>query len=478
MWDYLQGKQVALKRNRVDLYHFGYMIRSKSARKLGTTTAQQIKDITDEIRAFLVKEHRDILSESFMNKEKKAAVEQIIKSFLLSNQVVISEVPSEQLLNMVCDDIVGFGIIQPLIDDKDVTDIYINGVKEIIYEKIGEGECEYKYRYEAEEDVKALAYKMVNSTSESLNTAKPSVDCVFPYIRINIALDEIAGLGTTISIRKNADHLRASEERMLSTNQASKEMLDFLAAAVKAKMNILVAGATGTGKSEFMKFLASHIPNRKKKERTLVVEDNPELYLHRIFPEHHFVPMQCRASEVEENAIDFDRLLTNALRQGPKRLIVGESRGKEALKMINFFQTGHPGFTSVHARSAIEAVRRLMLMCLQSGANIDAQYLYELISQTFDVIVFLEKKDDGNRYITEMIELLDYQGDIQFNELSRFIPTYEEQGEINESIGEIHGQHIITGKMSAKMERKFRSATSVNPALYAPFLSQQEVQYA
>lgn len=129
------GKQVALKRNRVDLYHFGYMIRSKSARKLGTTTAQQIKDITDEIRAFLVKDHRDILSESFMNKEKRAAVEQIIKSFLLSNQVVISDVPSEQLLNMVCDDIVGFGIIEPLKEDQDVTDIYINGTKEIIYEK-------------------------------------------------------------------------------------------------------------------------------------------------------------------------------------------------------------------------------------------------------------------------------------------------------------------------------------------------------
>ncbi|PKF98423.1 Type II secretion system protein [Bacillus cereus] len=474
MWGYLQGKQVTLKRNRVDLYHFGYMIRSKSARKLGTTTAQQIKDITDEIRAFLVKEHRDILSESFMNKEKKAAVEQIIKSFLLSNQIVISEVPSEQLLNMVCDDIVGFGIIQPLIDDKDVTDIYINGVKEIIYEKIGEGECKYKYRYAAEEDVKALAYKMVNSTSESLNTAKPSVDCVFPYIRINIALDEIAGLGTTITIRKNADHLRASEERMLSTNQASKEMLDFLAAAVKAKMNILIAGATGTGKTEFMKYLASHIP---KNERTLVVEDNPELYLHRIFPEHHFVPMQCRASEVEENAIDFDRLLTNALRQGLKRLLVGESRGGEALKMINFFQTGHSGSTSVHARSAKEAVRRLMLMCLQSGANIGAQYLYELISQTFDVIVFFEKKDDGNRYITEMIELLDYQGDIQFNQLSQFIPTYEEHDEMNERVGKIHGQHKITARMSAEMERKFRSS-SVNPALYAPFLSQQEVQYA
>ncbi len=106
-----------------------------------------------------------------------------------------------------------------------------------------------------------------------------------------------------------------------------------------------------------------------------------------------------------------------------------------------------------------------------------AQYLYELISQTFDVIVFFEKKDDGNRYITEMIELLDYQGDIQFNQLSQFIPTYEEHDEMNERVGKIHGQHKITARMSAEMERKFRSS-SVKPALYAPFLSQQEVQYA
>ncbi len=92
--------------------------------------------------------------------------------------------------------------------------------------------------------------------------------------------------------------------------------------------------------------------------------------------------------------------------------------------MINFFQTGHPGFSPLSMQEVRkEAVRRLMLMCLQSGANIDAQYLYELISQTFDVIVFLEKKDDGNRYITEMIELLDYQDDIQFNQLSQFIPS-------------------------------------------------------
>ncbi|MDR4341824.1 sigma 54-interacting transcriptional regulator, partial [Bacillus thuringiensis] len=91
-------------------------------------------------------------------------------------------------------------------------------------------------------------------------------------------LDELGGLGTTITIRKNADHLRESEERMLTTNQASKEMQNFLAATVKDKMNMLLAGATGTGKSEFTKYLASHIPKGKKKERTLVVEDNPELY--------------------------------------------------------------------------------------------------------------------------------------------------------------------------------------------------------
>lgn len=114
-----------------------------------------------------------------MNKEKRAPVETIIKNFLLSYQVVITDVPSDQLLNMVCDDILGSGIIEPLQEDKDVTNIYINGTKEIIYEKIGEGECAFPYRFETEEEVKALTYKMVNSTSESLNTAKAYVEEAF-----------------------------------------------------------------------------------------------------------------------------------------------------------------------------------------------------------------------------------------------------------------------------------------------------------
>ncbi|MED3610316.1 ATPase, T2SS/T4P/T4SS family, partial [Bacillus thuringiensis] len=213
-----------------------------------------------------------------------------------------------------------------------------------------------------------------------------------------------------------------------------------------------------------------------KNERTLVVEDHPELYLHRVFPDHHFVPMQCRHSEVEENAIDFDRILTNALRQGLKRLIVGESRGKEALQMLNFFQTGHSGFTSVHTRSAIEGVKRLMLMCLQSGANIDAKYLYELISSTFDVIVFLEKKDDGNRYITEMIELRDYyDGEVHFNRLTQFIPDEIEVDETTGKITKIHGEHVMKGEISDEMERKFRS-TTVDSSLYEAFLAHKEVK--
>lgn len=125
---------------------------------------------------FEIEKNRCIFSESFMNKEKRAPVETIIKNFLLSYQVVITDVPSDQLLNMVCDDILGSGIIEPLQEDKDVTDIYINGTKEIIYEKIGEGECAFPYRFETEEEVKALTYKMVNSTSESLNTAKAYVE--------------------------------------------------------------------------------------------------------------------------------------------------------------------------------------------------------------------------------------------------------------------------------------------------------------
>ncbi|PEB54627.1 Type II secretion system protein [Bacillus sp. AFS098217] len=474
MWSYIEAKQTLIKRNRVDLYHFGYMLLSKSVRRLGETTTKLIKNYTTEIRAYLVKDHRAMLSESFMNKDKRAAVETVIKSYLLNNQLVVPDVPANELLDIICDDIVGFGIIQSLIDDEGVTDIYINGTKEIKYEKMGEGANTFAVRFETEEEVKSLAYKIVNSTSESLNTAKPYVDCVFPYIRFNIALDEIAGLGTTITIRKNANHLRASEERMLSTNQATKEMLDLLGAAVKAKMNILIAGSVGTGKTEFIKYLASHIP---KDDRTLVVEDNPELYLHRVFPEHHFVPMECRSSEVEENAIGYDRLLTNALRQGMKRLIVGESRGKEALQTVNLFQTGHPGSTSIHARSAREAFKRLMLMCLQSGARMDAEEIYDLLAQTFDLVIFLEKKEDSERYITQMVEVGDYiDGQIQFNQLSQFYKTHEERNEVGKIV-KIHGKHVTESKMSEAMAKVFKEST-VDLALYQHYLPEEDIKHA
>lgn len=474
MWDYIGARQTLIKRNRVDLYHFGYMLLSKSARHLGETTTHLIKNYTTELRGYLVKEHRALLSESFMNKAKRTAVETVIKNYLLNNQIVVPDVPSYQLLNIICNDIVGFGIIQSLIDDEDVTDIYINGTKEIRYEKIGEGECVFDYRFDSEEEIKSVAYKIVNSTSESLNTAKPYVDCVFPYIRFNIALDEIAGLGTTITIRKNANHLRASEERMLSTNQATKEMLDFISAAVKAKMNILVAGAVGTGKTEFIKYAASHIPEN---ERTLVVEDHPELYLQRVFPDHHFVPMQCRSSEVEANAVDFDRLLTNALRQGMKRLIVGESRGKEALQMVNFFQTGHPGSTSIHCRSAEESFKRLMLMCLQSGTRMDANEIYDLLAQTFDLVIFLEKKEDYERYVTQMVEVGDYiDGKIQFNHLSQFHKTHEERNADGKLV-KIHGKHVTESKVSKAMVKKFKEST-VDEVLYRHYLPEEDIKHA
>lgn len=470
--NYFKSLDKKKKCNRIDLYQYGYQIRLKSAKKLGKSKSGHIKDITDKLREELVHKHKETLSASFMNKEKREVLRQIIKEYLLNNEVVVAGIPAEKLLDIVCDNIIGFGVIQPLIDDESVTDIYINGNKDVVFEKIGKGEITFPYRFETEDDVKALAYKLVNSSKQTLNTGKPYVDCVFPYIRINIALDEIAGVGTTITIRKNAPYLRASEERMLSTNQASKPMLNFLEAAVKGKLNILIAGATGTGKTEFIKYLSSKIPTG---ERTLVVEDNPELYLHEIFPNKHFIPMNCRPSDFDENIIDLDVLLKNGLRQSIKRLIVGESRGKEALQMLNFFETGHAGFTSIHSRSARKAIKRLMLMCQQSGADINAEALYQLIAEAFDLIVFFEKKEDNNRYITELIEVMGYEkGDINFNSLFRFKKTAEEVNDEGKIV-KIVGEHVIESSISAELNEKLQQST-VDVKLYENLIDSREVK--
>jgi pilus assembly protein CpaF len=438
------------KKNKVDLGHVSYQKRAEQTKTYGAVKSIP-PSIIEEIRGYLINEHQKVLQESFMNNEKRGLLAAIITRYITKNNIVVPGFTAEQLQTQILDAVAGMGIIQPLIDDVDVTDIMINGKDEIIIKKVGRPKpIKMDLRFPSEEALNEIAMKIVNASGTTLTSAKPYVDCRFPSMRINIANGLISGLGTVISIRKFAPVLRINDESMLRTGQANQEMLHALEAIVRGRLNVLIVGPTGSGKTELMKYMVGYIPDD---DRTLVLEDTAETFLKELYPNKHIVPMECRFTDDEETTIDFQILLKNALRQNPDRIIVGESRGPEALLMLEILNTGHPGFCTIHANNARDAVDRLIMMCLRSGVKLDREIIGKWVTKVFDIVIFQRQMDDGVRRIVEMIELKDFVNDnVIYNPLFTFEEEYVEVE--NGIVTRIDGKHVRKGFLSMDTARR------------------------
>lgn len=430
----LQEYEAILYKNHVDLYEFNYHARMKNVRRLGVNTQNLIAKTVDDVRAYLINdpEKRQLLHFSFMDKAKRKSLENEVKQYLQANKTVIPDIKAEQLLEYIMYDLTGFGMIQPLIDREDITDIFINGRKEIRYKDVDGNDYIYHSKFETEEELLALAYKITNTAGETFSTAKPWAECTFPFIRISISKSDISNLGTSITIRKAAPYLRATEERLIETGQATKEMLNLIRAAVEANCTMLICGPTGCGKTEFMKYMAQFIPDN---ERTFVAEDDSELFLELLYPEKHIFSKHCRRTGDKETTIDLAVLMRLGLREFPKRLILGESRGAEAWEMIEFFNTGHGGYTGIHAPDAEQAMDRLVQMCQRSDENIMSEHtLYRIITSIFDLVIVLDVID-GKRRIVEISEPIGYEnGQIMMNQIFKFEREHKRRGYLSDRL--------------------------------------------
>lgn len=305
----------------------------------------------------------------------------------------------------VLQDVMGYGPIQPLIDDPEITEIMVNRYDKVYYEKRGVIYRADNISFRDEEHVLTVIQKIVGPVGRRIDQSSPLVDArLRDGSRVNAAIPPVAVDGACITIRKFGKRLTVDDLIKLGT--LDEALVDFLRRCVEAKVNIVVSGGTGSGKTTLLNVLSSFIPER---ERIVTVEDSAELQLQ----QEHVVRLEARPPNIEgKGEVAIRDLVRNALRMRPDRIIVGECRGGEALDMLQAMNTGHDGsLTTVHANSPEDTVGRLEVMVLQAGQELPHKAILQQIASAVELIVQVARLRDGSRKVVALSELSGLKGD-------------------------------------------------------------------
>ncbi len=348
------------------------------------------------------------------DEEMKAFIQRMVKNEVVPQQyLTINE--QYDFINQIYNSIKKLGVLQPLLEDKGITEIMINGPKDIFIERAGR-----LYRaeetFQSKTELEDVVQRIVSRVNREVNAASPICDArLEDGSRINIVLDPIALNGPIVTIRKFPEKVISFAD-LISWGAITEEAAEFLEACVKAKYNIFVSGGTGSGKTTFLNALSNFIP---KDERIITIEDSAELQIQNV---ENLVRLETRNANTEgKGAITIRDLIKSSLRMRPERIVVGEVRGAEALDMLQAMNTGHDGSLSTgHANSPIDMLSRLETMVL-TGSNFPIEAIRQQIASALDLIVHLGRLSDKSRKTLYITEVLGYQnGEYQLNELFRF----------------------------------------------------------
>ena len=326
------------------------------------------------------------------------------------------------LFNRVFQSIFGYGIIQPLLDQTDITEIMINGLKPIFIEKQGKIH-QTTICFEHEEQLMQLIHKICTEVGREVNLGSPTLDArLKDGSRVNIVLNPVAINGPILTIRKFKKALSTHRE-LMATGMFDKTVSDLLETLVKSKYNLFICGSTGSGKTTVLNCLSSFIdPN----ERIITIEDAAEISL-----QHHenCVTLETRKAHQSIHAIGMSHLIKNALRMRPDRIIVGEVRGDEVIDMLQAMNTGHDGSMSTgHSNSPIDMLTRLEVIA-SSYSEINHNLIRRQIISAIDFIVFVEKLPTGERKIAQITEVLKNRDAYELNSIFDYLHdslTHEE----------------------------------------------------
>jgi len=348
---------------------------------------------------------RSMEGEELQLGDRAEFMKQRLQEVYIQTKVALPEDIRKQVFHDILDELTGFGPIQPLLEDPDVSEVMVNGPKKVFVEKNGKL-TKSPITFDDDDHVMRIIDRIILPLGRRVDADSPTVDARLPDgSRVNAVIRPVSIDGPSITIRKfKKDKL--SIQQLVDYGSLTPNMAEFIRACVLAHLNIVISGGTGSGKTTLLNVLSSYIP---EEERIVTIEDAAELQLQ----QDHVLRMETKVANVDgKGSVTIRDLVRNSLRMRPDRIIVGECRGGEALDMLQAMNTGHDGsLTTLHANTPRDALSRLETMVLMAGMDLPLKVVRQQISSAVDLIVQQTRLKDGSRKVTSITEVCGMEGE-------------------------------------------------------------------
>jgi len=386
--------------------------------------------------------------------EVRRQIEEIFGKVIDEEGLALTRAERVRMLEQITDEIIGLGPLEPLLRDESITEVMVNGPRQVYIERSGKLELT-NVVFQNDDHVMRIIDRIIAPIGRRVDESSPMVDArLTDGSRVNAIIPPLSLVGPVVTIRKFAASPFTTDD-LIRFGTATADMFDFLRACVEARLNLFVSGGTGSGKTTTLNVLSSFIPND---ERIVTIEDAAELQLR----QEHVVTLESRPPNIEgKGAIPIRELVRNALRMRPDRIIVGECRSGEALDMLQAMNTGHDGSMSTgHANSPRDMLSRLETMVLMAGVDLPLRAIREQVASAVDLIVQQSRLKDGTRKIVNITEVQGMEGDVI---VMQDVFVFEQTGVVE---GKIQGRLKPTGIRPKFVEKFEIMGINLPPGLF------------